>query len=75
MALPNKTQPLDERITALRAEIDKFIDAMVAEDVKACPGVPAGVLRNLITVGRCQCATYLDLKAKDDEAVAKEDAA
>ncbi len=68
MALLNrKPLPLDEQITALRAELDAEIDARVAETVKTCPGVPAGVIRNLITRGMgCQCSAYLEMKSKDD---------
>jgi hypothetical protein len=35
-----------------------------------------GAIRNSITRGMgCQCATYLELKAKDDEAAERESAA
>ncbi len=65
MALLRK--PLEDQITALRAELDAAIDARVAEIAKSCPGVPEGVIRNSITRGMgCQCAAYLELKAKDD---------
>jgi hypothetical protein len=67
MATLSKTQPLEERITAIRAEIDKNIDKRVAEIAKECPGVPAGVIRNSITRGMgCQCAAYLQLQAKEE---------
>lgn len=71
-----KQQPLDERVKAIRAELDKFIDDR-AEDIKrTCEGVPVGVIRNSITRGLgCQCAAYLEIKAKDDEAAAKEQVA
>ncbi|UPJ65973.1 hypothetical protein IVB23_00855 [Bradyrhizobium sp. 191] len=59
----------EERVNAIRDEIDAFIDARVAEIGKTCPGVPSGVIRNSITRGLgCQCAAYLELKAKDAEA-------
>ena len=46
--LPSKTPlPLKDRIEALRAEIDAFIDALVEKD--AGYGVPRQVLRDLIT--------------------------
>lgn len=68
MASP-KTLPLEERITAMRAEIDAAIDAHVAEIVKTCPGVPAGAIRNSITRGMgCQCAAYLQILEKDQAA-------
>lgn len=57
-----KSTPLDERINALRADIDAFIDARVAAVAKECPGVPAASIRHSITRGlECQCATYLIL--------------
>jgi hypothetical protein len=73
MAL-TRTPPLDERIKNLQADVDAFIDARVAEQVKTCPGVPATVLRNLLTArtGGCQCAAYLEIKRQDDEALARE---
>lgn len=63
----NRTPPLEERIKNLRADLDAFIDARVEQIKKECPGVPAGVLRNSLTRGMgCQCAAYLEIKAKDD---------
>lgn len=74
MALLNK--PLDERVKAIRAELDKFIDDRAEEIKKTCEGVPVGVIRNSITRGLgCQCAAYLEIMRKDDEATAKEYAA
>lgn len=69
MAL-SRTPPLDDRIKAIRADIDAFIDARVEADRKANPGVPGPVLRNLITArgGGCQCAVYLNLTKQDDVA-------
>ena len=55
--LPNKP-PLNERIAALRAEIDAVIDEMAAKDA-GC-GIPLQVLRNTLTRGSsCQCRSYL----------------
>lgn len=64
---PNRPPPLtEERVKAIRDEIDAIIDARVVAEATTCPGVPAGVLRNLITRGLgCQCAVYLDLMAQD----------
>ncbi|MGK7056886.1 hypothetical protein AB4853_10430 [Bradyrhizobium sp. 1050_B9_N1_2] len=71
MALLNR--PLtDERVNAIREEIDAFIAARVENEAKACPGVPPGVIRNLITRGSdCRCAVYLELKAGDAAAAHK----
>jgi hypothetical protein len=65
----NRTPPLEERIQNIRADIDAFIDAKVADTAKECPGVPAGVIRNVLTAraGACQCAIYTSL-TKDDPA-------
>jgi hypothetical protein len=41
-------EPLDERIEAFRAELDRYIDSKVAEMKRECPGVPEVVLRRLI---------------------------
>jgi hypothetical protein len=71
-----RTLPLDERIDNLRADLDAWIDARVAEEMKRCPGVPAGVIRQTMTRGLgCQCAAYLEIKRADDEATARETAA
>ena len=67
-----KSPPLEERIKSLRAEIDAFVDARVAETKKECPGIPAAVLRQMATaraVG-CQCAQYLQLKQEAEERAA-----
>jgi hypothetical protein len=60
----------------MRAEIDADIDAR-AKAIKAeCPGVPEAAIRNSLTRGMgCQCAAYLELKARDDEAAARAEAA
>ena len=41
-------KPLDERIIALQAECDAFIDKKVKELKIESPGVPEGVLRNIL---------------------------
>jgi hypothetical protein len=55
--------PLEEKIRKLRAEIDVVIDMKVAAVAKENPGVPAGVIRNLLTARApaCACSQYLDL--------------
>ena len=70
--------PLDEQIKTVRDNIEAFVDARVAELKNVSPGVPEGVLRNILTgrSGGCACEAYLWIKQKDDEAAAaKEDAA
>ena len=43
-----KSLPLETRIEEIRQEIDRFIDGLVEKQAKDTPGVPRGVLRNLI---------------------------
>jgi hypothetical protein len=64
----SKTPPLDERIKAIQAEIDKFIDDKVEEERKrsggACPPI---VIRQLLTVRApgCHCRQYLKIKEEE----------
>ena len=54
---------LSDRIEALRAEINALIDARVREIAKDAPGVPEGVIRNILVArgGGCECQQYLAL--------------
>jgi hypothetical protein len=54
---------LEERIDELRAEIDSIIDERVETIAYQSPGVPSGVIRNLLTARAptCRCAQYLEL--------------
>ena len=54
---------LEERIRDIRAEIETIIDARVEATAKHSPGVPKGVIRNLLTAHApaCACAQYLEL--------------
>ena len=60
---PQRTTRIELRIEELRAEIDGIIDARVATIASESPGVPAGVIRNLLTARApsCRCAQYLEL--------------
>lgn len=67
----NRTPPLDERIKNLRADLDAFIDARIAEIRKTCEGVPPESVRISLTRGMgCQCDRYLEIKAKDERGAA-----
>ena len=59
--------PLEERIQQIRAEIDAVIDARVDVVARESPGVPPGVIRNLLTARApaCPCAQYLELRTKE----------
>jgi hypothetical protein len=56
-------EPLDERIEAFRAELERFIDGKIEEMRKECPGVPAQVLRNLVSnrAPGCPCLQVKEL--------------
>jgi hypothetical protein len=62
-----RTARLEDRIEELRAEIDGIIDARVAEIASESPGVPPGVIRNLLTARApsCRCAQYIELCARE----------
>lgn len=61
---------LEDRIEELRVEIDGIIDERVAKIASQSPGVPPGVIRNLLTARApaCRCEQYIELcssEAKD----------
>lgn len=58
---------IEDRIEELRAEIDGIIDAHVARIASESPGVPAGVIRNLLTARApsCRCAQYIELCGRE----------
>lgn len=55
--------PLEGRIKQIRADIDAIIDAKARAVARQSPGVPLGVIRNLLTAraGACSCAQYLEI--------------
>lgn len=55
---------LEERIKQIRAEIDAVVNARVDAVAKDSPGVPRGVIRNLLIARApaCACAQYLELR-------------
>ena len=69
MKKPDKVS-LEDRIKALRAEIDSFIDRRTTQMKKQCPGVPEGVLRNLLVARApgCQCSAFLHILEGDRKA-------
>ncbi|WJR76453.1 hypothetical protein [Bradyrhizobium sp. NP1] len=54
---------LEDRIREIRTEIEAVVAAKVEKVAKESPGVPMGVIRNLLTARAptCPCAQYLDL--------------
>jgi hypothetical protein len=61
------TLTLEDRIRRIRSEIDAIIDAKAQVVAKQNPGVPLGVIRNLITARApaCRCAQYLEMAGDD----------
>ncbi len=55
--------PLEQRIRQIRADIDAIVDARAEAVAKESPGVPLGVIRNLLTARApsCRCAQYLEI--------------
>jgi hypothetical protein len=59
----NITLSLEHRIRQIRRDIDAIIDAKAEAVARQSPGVPLGVIRNLLTAraGACPCAQYLEI--------------
>ena len=59
----SRAPSLEDRIRQIRAEVEALIDARASAIAKQTPGVPAGVVRNLLTARTpaCPCAQYLAL--------------
>lgn len=57
---------LEDRIKRVRVDIEAIIDARVEAVARESPGVPPGVIRNLLTARApmCPCAQYLELNSK-----------
>jgi hypothetical protein len=58
-----RAMTLEDRIKNLRAEVEAVIDARVDAVATDSPGVPKGVIRNLLTAraSGCPCTQYLEL--------------
>lgn len=63
---PASTETMEQKIRRIRADIDALVDARVRTIAKESPGVPLGVIRNLLVARAptCRCAQYLDLFAE-----------
>lgn len=64
---------LEEKIRELRAEIDALVDARARAAALGSPGVPIGVIRNMLTARApaCSCAQYLELFAEPQNSAVK----
>ena len=60
---PTRAATLEDRIRQIRVEIEAIIDTRARSVAKENPGVPSGVIRNLLTARApaCPCAQFLDL--------------
>ena len=60
----SRTPRLEDRIRQIRDDIAAIIDARTEAVAKENPGVPSGVIRNLLTARApaCPCAQYLELE-------------
>jgi len=60
---PQRMPTLEDRIKDIRDEIDAFIVSHVEAAARQSPGVPTGVIRNLLTARApgCTCTQYLQL--------------
>jgi hypothetical protein len=60
---PSIAPALEQKIRRLRAEIDVLVDARARAVAEGSPGVPVGVIRNMLTARApaCQCAQYLEM--------------
>jgi hypothetical protein len=58
---------LEQRIKELRSDIDAIIDERARAVAKDTPGVPLGVIKNLLTARApaCPCAQYLQLNREE----------
>lgn len=63
MTKSSSATALEQRIRQLRADIDALIDARAKAVARDSPGVPVGVIRNMLTARTpaCPCAQYIDL--------------
>lgn len=62
---PTSAPALEQRVKQLRADIDALIDARARVVARENPGVPIGVVRNMLMARApsCPCSQYLDLFA------------
>jgi hypothetical protein len=63
----NPSKPsLEDRIAALRDDLDAEIDRRATELKETMPGVPFMVVRNILTRNSdCQCAAFLHIQASE----------
>lgn len=62
-----RVRSLEERINAIRGEVDAIIEDRAEAVARDTPGVPVGVIRNLLTARApaCPCGQYLELNRKE----------
>lgn len=62
------TLTLEQKIRRIRDDIDALIDERARVVAQGSPGVPIGVIRNMLTARApaCACTQYLELFAEPD---------
>lgn len=60
------SETLEDKIRQLRSEINALIEARAKAVAEESPGVPVGVIRNMLVARApaCPCAQYLELFAE-----------
>jgi hypothetical protein len=63
---PASAPTLEQRIRQVRADIDALVDARAQTVAQDSPGVPIGVIRNMLTARApaCPCTQYIELFAE-----------
>jgi len=64
---PQPELPLEDRIAAFHAELERYIEGKVEEMKRESPGVPVQVLRNLVShrAPGCPCRQAEELLRSD----------
>jgi len=65
--LPQPPASLEQRIDAIRAEVEALIQDRIALEKAQCPGIPEPCLRQMFDAkyGRCKCLAFKQF-AKED---------
>ena len=66
-AKKQKLPTLDERLEALRTEIDAVVAAHVDKITAQSPGVPRSVIEHIIIKGACKCEALKIVRKADGQ--------
>lgn len=66
---PANAETLERKIRQIRADISALIDTRARTVARDSPGVPLGVIRNMLVARSptCPCAQYLELFSEAQE--------